>query len=279
MKIKSVLTTALVTTTALLIAGQSARATLSYNAGDLFLGFRATDGQGANKDYLIDIGQASLYAPGSGTFNLNVTGVTGLAADLSSNSLFGSQWNTLRDDDSVVTWAVFGTTYTGGGAFTSPVLYVTQQRDQSNTSIQSDPWLGRANGASITTAGKFQQVAGYYKDFGVATANDPKGTIQDATNSSSYGAFTSGTADFSVWSTIQGDFASGTSNSVLDLYLINPVNGQQSIYQGSFRINDSGAVTYSAAAVPEPSAIALVGVTASLLAIIFRRRKNAATQS
>ncbi|MGH8046230.1 MAG: PEP-CTERM sorting domain-containing protein [Chthoniobacterales bacterium] len=278
MKIKSLLnTTALLGAAMLLLGGHSAKATLTYSAGDLFLGFRATDGQGANKDYLVNIGQASLYAPGGGSFNLNTVGVTGLAADLSANTLFGSEWNTLRSDDSVVTWAVFGTTYTGAGAFTSPVLFVTNQRDQSNISIQSTPWEQRSNGAQLTTVSKFQQVAGYYKDFGVATVNDARGTLQDATNASSYGKFTSTGLDFAVWATIQGDFSNGTSNSVLDLYRIDP-GSSDSVYQGSFRINDSGIVTYTAA-VPEPSSVALVGVVASLVAIIAYRRRKAAAKS
>ena len=60
---------ALVGTVALALVSSSAKATLTYTPGDLFVGFRDTSGT-ASQDYLVDIGQASQFTPAGSSFPL-----------------------------------------------------------------------------------------------------------------------------------------------------------------------------------------------------------------
>ena len=82
-----------------------AESTLTYNDGDLFLGFRATD---RTSDYLINIGQPAQFVkatPGS-TFQVDLGNAS---ADLTA--AFGSDWYTRIDPKTgrnAVLWAVVG---------------------------------------------------------------------------------------------------------------------------------------------------------------------------
>jgi hypothetical protein len=264
------------TLAAALASSLPAEATLTTNTttNDLLLGFRADSGTGASQDYLVDIGSFSLYTTGT-SFVVDATKLNvakfDLNADLSGQ--FGNSWNTLRDDDSFVQWGIVGTSYDGGNN-TSPVLYVTRPRDDANT--QSTPWTGRPKGISNNTVGDFQQLTGYFRTDGNATPNNSIGTLQDASNGSSYNHFVTlpTNLDFGVWSNIEGNFANGTASSVLDLYRINPVNGQDADYLGYFSISDTGVLTFTA--VPEPGTVALLALAGSFLLIVVRRRKSSA---
>jgi MYXO-CTERM domain-containing protein len=82
---------------------------------------------------------------------------------------------------------------------------------------------------------------------------------------------TAGTTDFgslSGWSSIEGDFGSGTSGTALDLYRI---GGSWVSQLGTFTLTDAGVLNFTA--VPEPSsagtALALAGA-----ALARRRRPN-----
>jgi hypothetical protein len=256
---------ALVGAVALAFTGSSAKATLTYTYGDLFLGFRDSSGT-ASQDYLVDIGQASQFTPSGSSFTV----VSGLGADLAT--AFGSDWATNGN----IHWSIYGTTYDGTN---SPVLYATNQEPTVGT--QSDAWLGRSVSAQKTTInGAFNTATLYYTDNGTATANEPKGTFQTASATGSYNSFfqyPSG-KDFNVWTTIEGDFTNGTSGSVLDLYKIDPVNGVASTYEGSFSLSSSGTLSYSptVAAVPEPSVVGLLGVVAMLVPVLLRNRRRSA---
>lgn len=68
---------------------------------DLFLGVRASTGAGATQDYLVNIGQASIYRDATTPFA--VPGLGNLGADLSV--IFEENWSTRAD----VFWSVSGT--------------------------------------------------------------------------------------------------------------------------------------------------------------------------
>ena len=265
MKLKSILTTALLATTVLL-AGRSAEAALNYAAGDLFLGFKGT---GDAQDYLVNIGNVSQFSSLDGaTFTVNVGGSIG--ADLAT--AFGSGWANRSD----VFWGLIGTTYDGAVNLT-PTLYATKPRSQTTPNVQSVPWKGRSNSGQVSSVSQIQQLAGYYKDQGNATGNSTKGTFQLATNSSSFAQLTATSNDFTVGGNIEGAFIveNGTANSVLDLYRIDPVFNQNATYLGKFTISNTGIVQFTAAAVPEPSTYGLViGAGAVLLALKRRRRQS-----
>jgi hypothetical protein len=276
MKIKSVFTTTVLSgVAALALVGHSARATLVYNAGDLFLGFRVTSGIGSSQDYLVNIGQASLYTAGT-SFTVDAAKLGVANFDLGSDltNLFGSDWNTLRGDGTSVQWAVIGTTWNNGDPNLNKILYVSKAQV---TLGEHEPLLGRAPTGQGSTITLIQGVAGNYISNGVATANNSRGTLQPSGQGNSWAsefAFPSG-QDFNAYSDIEGSFGLGTSaaGAQLDLYKLNPVNGQPGTLEGTFSIGNTGALTFTTAAVPEPSTFAL-GVAAAVLAIILQRRKK-----
>src|SRR5262249_29863605 len=79
-----------------------AQSTLNYTNGDIFIGFRSTDG---TQNYIIDIGQASQFTSGT-SFTLSLGNV---GADLAA--VFGSNWLTRIDSgtgNTALLWSVFG---------------------------------------------------------------------------------------------------------------------------------------------------------------------------
>lgn len=243
--------------------GQPAKA-LVYTAGDLFLGFRATGSTGATQDYLVNIGQYTQFTTSTNTFTLNLGS---LGADLSL--VYGNDWYSRSD----LFWSISGTPY-DGALVETPTLYVTRQR--SNVNTPATAWLGRSNSAQTTTASAFQALAGNYVTTGSATANSSVATFQNVGDPNSYASFIKPTlsTDFNVWNTIQGSFANGTAGSVLDLFAVNPVFNQTSVRQGSFQLNNSGELSFTGAAVPEPSTVTLIGLGAAVGLYMVRKRRN-----
>lgn len=259
MKLKSLVTTALVAAGATL-AGHSAQAALTYNAGDLFLGFRALGGAGQAQDIVLNIGQASLYNVANGaTFT-----VGNLGADLTA--VFTANWNTDRGEGNNVQWGVVGTTYNTGN---DPKTLFVSQPASSPTEL-----TGRSPSNTGTTISKFQGVATGYL---ASTENTSiaKGTIQSISDPNAWNSFFTGSLDFTRFEEVEGNFAGGvaSADAALSFYQLNAVNGSPAIALGTFNITNAGVITYTA--VPEPSSMALVGVAAAGLAIIIRGRRRA----
>jgi hypothetical protein len=251
---------------ALLVTSSIAHAALTYTPGDLFIGFRATGGTGASQDYLVNVGQASLYTTGAtGSFTVGDFG-----ADLVA--IFGSGWNANRGEGNNVQWAVIGTTYNVDPD--SRIVYVSEPVSSATE------FTGKAPAASLITVNAFRSVSSAYTTGGyTATANNPKGIIQGTGDGNSWDSFFQSVSnlDFNRFDEIEGNFVSGTGSldASLNLFKINPVNGSASALQGTFSINNAGVVTYTATPVPEPSTVAFVGVAAAVIAIIVRRRGKA----
>ena len=263
MKFKSVLTTALLATTVLL-AGPSAKAALTYSPGDLFIGFRATGGTGASQDYLVNVGQASLYNTGAtGSFTVGDFG-----ADLVA--VFGSGWNTNRGEGNNVQWAVIGTTFSNAG---DPTTFYVSKPVSSPTEF-----LGKSPSGQTATISSIQGLANGYLN-STANAVNSKGTVQSVSFGNSWDSFFQfpGTLDFNRFDEIEGNFVSGvgSSDATLGLYKVTSPNNSASTLQGTFSISSAGIVTYTTTPVPEPSAVALVGVAVAAFAIVARRRKAA----
>ncbi len=258
MKFKSLVTTALVAVGATL-AGHSARAALTYTPGDLFLGFRALGGAGQAQDIVLNIGQASQFTLANGaTFT-----VGNLGADLVS--VFTASWKTDRGEGNNVQWGVVGTSYDTGND--PKVLFVSQPASSPTE------FTGRSPSNTGTTISRFQDVARGYL---ASTENTSiaKGTIQSITDPNAWNSSFTGTLDFTRFDEIEGNFAGGvaSADATLNFYQLNAVNGSAAIPLGTFKINTSGLVTYTA--VPEPSAVALMGVAVAGLAIAVRGRRR-----
>src|SRR4051794_22885280 len=107
----------------LAILGVSEASAVTYQAGDLFLGFRATGAPGSTKDYLVNIGQASQFTAAAAPLTLSVGD---LATDLNASSLFDSNWKNRAD----VFWSISGPVgqFAAVGADPAKTLYATRPR-------------------------------------------------------------------------------------------------------------------------------------------------------
>lgn len=261
MKTRSLIVTALLTTTVLLSAGPSAKAVLTINTGDLFLGFKGT---GDTQDYLIDLGNVAQFSSLDGsTFTVNLGGSIG--ADLTTAF---SDWANRND----VFWGAAGTTYDGVGNLTA-TIYLTRARSQLTPNTQSVPWTARSNSGQVASVSLIQGLEGFYKDQGAATVNSTKATFQTASTSNTFATLTANNSDFLVGGNIEGAFSStnGTANSVLDLYQIDPTNSVNpgTKYLGKFTIDNAGVVQFTA--VPEPSTYGLIVGAGAILFALKRR--------
>lgn len=218
-------------------------------AGDLFLAFRATGGQGASLSYIVNIGSDLTYrnaAPGS---SFTIAGIGDIGADLLAT--YGNTWSTRSD----LFWGVFGARQA-----VSSTVYASREQDPAGTA--STAWSPLTQTARNSTATSIIDVVSGIGGYtgSTSTDNSPVGILQ--TNSSSESSYnkqvsTAGTTDFgslSQWSSIEGDFGSGAAGTALDLYRI---AGTQASNLGTFTIGDTGALTFTAA-VPEPGSAALL---------------------
>ena len=248
------------------ITNADGAAVATPNAGDLLLGFRASGGQGASVSYLVNIGNDSTYrnaAPGS---SFDISGAGNIGVDLIAT--YGSNWNTRTD----LFWGIFGTR-----ASVNSTVYASREQDPIGAVTASWSALdstGR-NGTSGAITSVISEVGGYTGS--EATSNSPFGTLQ--TNSGAASSYnrqvsTPGTTDFgslSQWSSIEGDFGSGTAGTALDLYRIGSTGVSR---VGTFSLNDAGNLHF-AAPVPEPGTAVLGGAVA--IAGLFRRRRSSIT--
>ncbi len=252
-----------------------AQTPVSYANGDLLLGFRATGGTGAAQDYLVNIGQASLYTAGGGSFT--VPGLGAIQADLSAT--FSATWNSRAD----VFWSISGATgnFAGVGADPAKTLYATRVRTVPASQNALDArWTRRSESAQTAATAKMSSLAGAYKtQSGTATANNstvnsPVGVIQNTTDTNSYASFQNGGTtvnsgpapgfSFAHFNpTIEGTFASGTAGSVLELYRLLPSAVQApGRYVGKFGIDNAGVLTFTPA-----SPVAIIGLSSATASV------------
>ena len=267
----------------LLSCGQSWAAVVSYNPGDLLLGFRATGGTGATQDYVVNIGQASLYRDAFAAFTVSVGNI---GADLAT--VFGANWHTRSD----VLWSVSGTpgNLTPVGSDPAKTLYATRPEDPAGTT--ADAWKRQSSTNQGTTSNKMASLAsGYSQTAGipnVSTLNSDFGVIQNTADVNSYASFMPGgvnsnaTTAFSAFNPgIEGNFGNGTAGAVLDLFrMLNTgganggtANVSPGTFEGRFTISNTGVLTFTPDAIPEPGIAMLLG---AFSAFGIRRRRVAA---
>lgn len=235
--------------------------------GDLFLGFRATAGDGSSISYVVNLGQYSQFSGQAPDSTVSLSGIGDIGSDLVA--LFGSGWNT----SSNVKWGLFGRDDTGTVA-----LYAS--REQSSVGIQGTAWATRSLTQRQSTSSKIGTVIFGINGFNgsQSTLNSTVAVVQNNTvsgnpNQASYSyQVTSGATDFgttSGWSNIEGDFGGGAAGTALDLYQISAAGVTS---PGFFTIGSGGALSFTT--VPEPSA-ALLGAAGTLLLVSRRRRSSA----
>jgi hypothetical protein len=266
----------------LLLLTDTTRA-ITVSAGDLILGFRASGGQGADRNLTVNLGPASNYygaAPGAFI-------VTGLSA-LDLSQTYGNDWATRSD----LSWGVAGTTGAAAvGIAPARTLWASRAEDTPGT--PSTPWL---RGSTFTLQIPSNTISTLYTGApgslsnGSATGNSTVASLIDPTMGGSWTAqedFTAGVSFRYFNPSVLGsmDDIAGTASiydgvnsyGVLDLFEVRPgTAGDPATLVGAFGLNANGQLVFSTnpgvfAAIPEPTA-ALTGLGV-VCALMLRRSR------
>lgn len=245
---------------------------VSYTSGDLLMGFHKA---GETTDVVINIGQASLYRDAASGFSVNVGNLGTLLGDT-----FGANWY----NDSSLQWSVVGNPG-GVGGDNINTGYIT--REQTTIDTQSAAYSVSSTNRAIL-ASNFQTMKNQFILQDSATGNT-NAVLWDSTQlAGPYVDWTEGMSDLAPSSLAMGVFSYSLVNgadatgidypgTALDLYrLLGGQNGTTGVsYEGTFRIDNTGAVTFGLtpgiAAVPEPSRALLLAFGLALP--LLRRRR------
>lgn len=254
MKLKHAITGGFLAAALFGMASVSAKAqslTPPYADGDWLLGFYSNL-QG--NEYVIDLGAHSA----STSFTL-LNSVSHIATDLST--AFGSGWY----GQAKLYYGVAETNGANGNAVT--VLL---------SNPNATPWSNTTNVAQAETGiqGIGSNVGGQFQTSGEASTGLIS-AIPTGNSDWSYYANPSGggSPGFGLFTNTGGDtvFSALTNSSIGYDQIINSPTGK-STQVGTFSLDSAGDVTYTAAAVPEPSTFAAIGMGAAVLAFARRRR-------
>ncbi|MBK8039974.1 MAG: PEP-CTERM sorting domain-containing protein [Verrucomicrobiaceae bacterium] len=265
--------------TTLVVAGITAFATqasaTTYVAGDLLLSFRASGGFNSDKNLVVNLGQADTVYRSAGGNLANIVDIGTLLT-----STYGANWNTRAD----LFWGIAGVAQTD--QFATPIdgdptrtNYLSRQQTSYNPGTKtSTAWSVSGSTSRANIANNITTFAGNFDAFSAAVTDT---AVLDATAGGSWNSFNTGSTTFGgVSGTIEGNFASGTGATALDLYRILNSNSGASptgtvgtgSWEGTFTINNAGQVGFAVTAVPEPSRALLAGL--GLAGIAFRRRRT-----
>ncbi|MFZ3374511.1 MAG: dockerin type I domain-containing protein [Chthoniobacterales bacterium] len=214
-----------------------AQVTVHYNDGDLFLGFRSSDG---TQDYLVDIGQPDQFvnAPSGGTILITNPSSTDLA------TVFGADWYTRIDPNTgrnAVLWAlVGGRIFAGGVDMVDNTLYSSNPTDGT--------WPRRSNSSQAGTT-SLTDAQGTTFDGNVSTPNCPTCIIQADGSANSYASFqpggpNSGGISYQTWN----PYNEGTPAMTLtfDRILPSSTPGLPSQLLGRLTLMNNGTVLFTA---------------------------------
>ena len=208
--------------------------------GDIFLGFRASSGQGAGVALLVNVGNDEIFRNASPGSTLNLNGLGGLGTDLAAT--YGANWHERVD----LHWGFFG-----ARNLANPPVYTS--RAQSPVGTPAPEYNALTASARTSTKNKIISVIEAYKAL-TATANTPTAGLQtNALNDGSYNfQVTGGTTDFgtlSQWTNIEGSFGNGADGTALDLFRLSGTNQKGNTVNrlGTFTITQAGALSFTAA--------------------------------
>lgn len=208
---------------------------LDYKDGDLFLGFRSTDG---TNDYLVNIGQPDQFvkaAPGS-TFEVAMGNTN---ADLAA--IFGADWYTRidpRTGRNAVLWSVVGGRQIAAAGDPDNTLY--------STNPLLKPWPRRSDTAQAFTTSLIAALGNTLSGNQPST-NNPQGLAQRAESINSYAAFqprsaNSGGVSFQTWN----PWNEARPFESLFFNRITPGPGAGTVL-GAFTLSGSGQLSFNAA--------------------------------
>jgi len=256
-----------ITGAALLAMSAQAQFSGTYTDGDFLLGFRATGGQGAANDILVDLGQINF----STTTTFSTPNLDSL---LTSN--FGSNWFTRAD-------LLFGAAARAqSGDSNTSTTYGTSPETVggSEAILWPEPTGTQAN----QLKGKISGEGGAYQNAGPTMSAPAISQLTSATNS--YGSYqpggTTANSNGISYAYFNPDIeASNPSASTLDvIQLVPTTGGPPGVDVGDLTIDSSGNVKFTPdsaemTVVPEPSVTALVSIAVVGMILFCLRRRIA----
>ena len=248
------------------VAGLSpglARATITENPGDLFVGFQSVndDGSTGSYDLLVDVGPASQFLSG-GSF-------TGINLNSDLDDAFGTGWNA-NTGYPIVQWGAIGDD-----------KYGTFAGDSSNTIfLTEDPSANAPSEPGAQAAGTIgtkivSNLGGTFRNDTAESDNSEAAKISD-TSTYSWSSFDPSTTSFGLGVNIEQANGDGPTNTALTLYQDIPNGGTTANVLGSFSLSSGGELTF--ASVPEPSTW-LSLLSGAICLGLFRRSRRAISAS
>ncbi len=207
--------------------------------GDVFLGVRATAEPGSGESLLVNVTTLAALegvAP-EGTLNPSL-GTLGAALE----SKYGANWHTRED----LRWALFAS---NNG--TNPTVAASRAQVPFGTPAAVFPALGlQARGSVATQIGSV--TFNYSQQESIAGVPTGVFQVNEAVSASYSYQVSGGTTAFgtlSQWTSIEASFAGGAANQALDFFRFTggPTDGNQARRLGTFTINSSGVLTFTAA--------------------------------
>jgi len=235
--------------------------------GDIFLGVRASGGQGSGVSLLVNVGDDTTFRNATGGSTLPLSNV---GTELST--AFGANWSARSD----LTWAFFGARNQ-----TNPVVYGT--RSQSPVGLPASSYPAQDLSQRTATKNQIISVVDAYALLDQFNGNANGALQTNALNSGSYSfqVGSAGTSDFgslSQWVSIEGDFSAGASGTVLDFFrYAGSTTVPATERLGSFEISSAGALSFSRSLAPGVAGIKLAQSTFSVdedagtVTLTFRR--------
>lgn len=255
-----------------------AKAAVTFTQGDLILAIR---GVAEGKTYMVNLGAATGYRDATADIN----SIVNIKTDLDANF---AGWENRSD----VTWSLFGvraSSTLAGVVNGDPGQTIYISRAEVPVGVQETAWGVSGQTISSTNHGLTAgQISGVQVEFSGASnllTTAPASTIL-LDSETVYDTSGNSWTGFSNSGGSQGNFGAGTAGTALDLFRsLGTTTGASPTgtlrvgsYEGTFHINNLGAVSYTAnptaTIVPEPSrAVFLVLGAGSLM---LRRRRQAA---
>jgi len=236
---KTILT--VIMTIGILAIGETKAAPLTWQSGDVLLGFHALNSPNSY-DLLFDLGN-----------NAAIQSFASLDISTEMNAAFGASWATRTD----IYWAA------AGGASGNKNLVMSKSFDSTHAS----PWVSLGNGNS-SVGGNIAATANRYNGDIVANNVIRNGVLEATSDSTQlWEGYLANSFGFT------GSLNSGSTDVIastgLDLYAISATRNAPGTLLNSIAIQGNSVV-----AVPEPATYALLGMGALLLVVAYRR-KNA----
>lgn len=205
------------------------------NNGDIFLGVRASGGQGSGVSLLINLGGDASFknAVAGGSLSLG-------SLDAELVAAFGSSWATRSD----LNWGIFGARNQ-----TNSVVYGS--RPQSPVGFPASAYSPQDLTQRTSTKNQIVSVADAYSQLESFSGNARAALQTNALNSGSYNfqVGSAGTSDFgslSQWTTIEGDFGAGPGGTVLDFFQYGGTPTVPATERlGSFEITSAGVLSFT----------------------------------